>query len=62
MNEENLSKLASYSQAKKFCNFKENNENNKKRHGLLYNLVFGQNGGGNIAKDLKNIGKILNNK
>jgi hypothetical protein len=47
--------LTSYEQAKKICDFKDN----KSKHGLLYNLVFGQNAGGNISQKLKKIGKNL---
>jgi len=50
-----LSKVTSYTQAKKQCNYKGTNKEN---HGLLYDLMFGQNGGG-IAKELKNIGKKI---
>ena len=58
--EEGLSKLASYDQAKKVCNF---TEAKKGDHGLLYNLVFGnQSGGKNLAKELKKIGKNLSRK
>jgi hypothetical protein len=58
--EEGLSKLASYDQAKKVCNFTEAKKDN---HGLLYNLVFGnQSGGKNLAKELKKIGKNLSRK
>jgi hypothetical protein len=58
--EEGLSKLSSYDQAKKVCNF---TEAKKAHHGLLYNLVFGnQNGGKNLTKELKKIGKNLSRK
>ena len=50
-----FSVLSSYEQAKKICDFKDN----KKKHGLFYNLVFGQNAGGNISHKLKKIGKNL---
>lgn len=56
--EEGLSKLTSYTQAKKQCNYKGNNKEN---HGLMYDLMFGQKGGG-IAKELKNIGKKISAK
>ena len=63
-NEDGLSALTSYKQAKKTCNFNINTGKpvTKENHGLLYNLIFGQNGGGNISKELKNIGKKLSKK
>jgi len=57
INQENMSPVTSYDQAKKVCGF--NKGNAKKEHGLLYNLIFGQNGGG-IAKELKHIGRKIN--
>ena len=56
-NEDRFTKMSSFEQAKKVCNFKDAaNE----KHGLLYNLVFGkQSGGGNITKELKKLGKKL---
>jgi len=58
--EEGLTKLASYDQAKKVCNFIGPK---KQHHGLLYNLVFGnQSGGKNLTKELKKIGKGLSGK
>ena len=58
--EEGLTKLASYEQAKKVCNF---TQSKKEEHGLLYNLVFGnQSGGKNHTKELKKIGKNLSGK
>jgi hypothetical protein len=60
-NEVGLSALTSYKQAKKICNY-PGKDKIKENHGLLYNLIFGQNGGGNISKELKNIGKNLNKK
>lgn len=54
INQEYLSKLVSYEQAKKVCNYKEKN---KEKHGLLYNLLLGQNGGGDLTKQLKKLGK-----
>lgn len=55
---ENLSPVVSFNQAKKTCSFKEpNNE----KHGLLYGLLFGQKGG-NITKEIKEIGKKLSRK
>jgi hypothetical protein len=53
----NLSKLVSYDQAKKMCWKKES----KEKHGLLYDILFGQKGG-SITKELKKIGKNLNRK
>ena len=53
---DHLSKLSSYEQAKKICNMKQPL---KETHGFLYNLLFGQNGGGNIAKELKRIHKSI---
>jgi hypothetical protein len=60
-NEGGLSALTSYKQAKKSCNYPDKNAA-KEKHGLLYDLMFGQNGGGNISKELKNIGKNLSRK
>lgn len=58
--EEGLTKLSSYEQAKKVCNF---TTPKKEQHGLLYNLVFGnQSGGKNLTKELKKIGKNLSSK
>jgi hypothetical protein len=55
--ENNLTKLVSYDQAAKVCNFKTPHPED---HGLLYDLVFGkQSGGGNIKKELKKLGKKL---
>ena len=54
----NLSPSVSYEQATKTCITKEIR---KTKHGFLYNLLLGQNGGG-IAKDLKKIGKNLSSK
>jgi hypothetical protein len=56
VNEENLTPLTSFNMAKKTCsNIKETVGS---KHGLLYNMIFGQKGG-NITKELKNIGKKL---
>ena len=55
-NKENLSPVVSDNQAKKTCSFKEPT---KVKHGLLYSLLFGQKGGGNITKEIKEIGKKL---
>lgn len=55
-NKENLSKIVSDVQAKKTCVFTESG--NKEKHGLLYGLLFGQKGG-NIIKEIKEIGKKI---
>jgi hypothetical protein len=55
VNKENLTPLVSYDQAIKTCNFIVKP---KEKHGLLYNLIFGQSGG-NIGKELKKINKNL---
>jgi len=54
----NLSKVVSYDQAKKTCDFKPVE---KEKHGLLSSLIFGNNqsGGGNITKQLKKISKTI---
>jgi len=54
--ERNLSPSVSYEQATKKCPIINKNF---EKHGLLYNLIFGQKGG-NITKQLKDIGKKLN--
>jgi hypothetical protein len=57
--EDGLTQLVTNKQAKKVCSFKDDNS---KKHGLLYNLIIGNNGqagGGNIAKQLKKIGNYL---
>jgi hypothetical protein len=59
INQDNLSPLSSYTQAKKTCSFKEPS---KDKHGLLYDLLFGGQKGGNLTKELKNIGKKLSRK
>ena len=56
---DNLSPLVGYKQAKKTCS---SDLKPKEKHGLLYNLIFGQKGGDNISKDLKKIGKQLSRK
>jgi hypothetical protein len=58
INKEQLSLAVSYKQAKKTCNYKELA---KEKHGLLYNMLFGQSGG-DITKELKNIGKKVYHK
>jgi hypothetical protein len=59
INKENLSALSSLAQAKKTCLY---NEPIKEKHALLYNVLFGQKGGKNFIKELKNIGKKLSQK
>jgi hypothetical protein len=59
ISKDHLSPLASYNQAKKTCSFKEPS---KEKHGLLYDLLFGGQKGGNLTKELKNIGKKLSHK
>lgn len=58
INKEYLSKLVSNKQAKKICSY---NETLQSKHGALYSMLFGQSGG-NITKELKNIGKHLHRK
>lgn len=53
---ENLSPYIEVEQAKKTCKIVE-----PKEHGFLYNLVFGQNGGSQLVRDLKKLNKKLNN-
>ncbi len=55
---EKLTLAVSSKQAKKTCNYKEPT---KEKHGLLYNMVFGQSGG-DITKELKNISKKIYRK
>jgi hypothetical protein len=57
-NEVGLGPLSSYKQAKKTCNVQGTIT---EKHGLLYHLIFGQKGG-NISKELKNIGKKMSSK
>lgn len=52
--ENNLSTSVSYKQAKKTCS----KSTIKQKHGLLYDLLIGQNGGG-IANEIKKVGKKL---
>lgn len=52
INPENLSPYIEVEQAKKTCKIVE-----PKEHGFLYNLVFGQNGGAQLVKDLKKFKK-----
>lgn len=54
-----LSAAVSNEQAKKICNNKLDNSP-KRKHGLLYTLIFGQKGG-RISNELKKIGKNLDN-
>lgn len=53
--ETNLSESVSYNQAIKKCPIVNKNV---EKHGFLYNLIFGQKGGG-ITKQLKKIGKHM---
>ena len=53
---DNLSKVVSYEQAKKTCDFKPVE---KEKHGLLSDLLFGKQSGGNITKQLKKISKTI---
>jgi len=57
---ENLTSIVSSKQADKICNIKGSSTSSK--HGLLYNLVFPQSGGKNLAKDLRHLGKKLSGK
>lgn len=60
INPENLTPVVSDEQAiKSVCTSSSQNDK-KEKHGLLYNLVFGQKGGSNIAKDLKKLNKQKN--
>ena len=54
ISENNLTPLVSYKQATKTCP----KSIHKKKHGLLYDLLIGQNGGG-IANEIKRVGKNL---
>lgn len=56
LNKDNLTSIVSDVQAKKSCVFKE--PSSKEKHGLLYSLLFGQKGG-NIIKEIKEIGKKI---
>jgi hypothetical protein len=58
INETSLTPLVSYNQATKKCSFVEPK---KEKHGFLYNLLIGQNGG-NLTKELKKINKNLSSK
>jgi hypothetical protein len=58
ISKENLTPLVSYNQAKKTCSYKEPI---KEKHGLLYNILFGNQSGGSLKKELKSIGKKLSN-
>lgn len=57
--QDNLSKVVSYEQAKKTCDFKPVE---KEKHGLLSDLLFGKQSGGNITKQLKKISKTITKK
>jgi hypothetical protein len=59
ISKDNLSPSVSYDQAKKTCSFKEPM---KEKHGLLYDILFGGQKGGQLTKELKNIGKRLSRK
>ena len=59
ISKDNLSPSVSYEQAKKTCSFKEVT---KEKHGLLYDMLFGGQKGGQLTKELKNIGKRLSRK
>ena len=59
ISKDNLSPSVSYEQAKKTCSFKEVT---KEKHGLLYDILFGGQKGGQLTKELKNIGKRLSRK
>ena len=54
---DNMSPVVSFDQAKKTCSFKP--QVNNAKHGFLYNLFIG---GGNISKEIKNAGKVLSRK
>jgi hypothetical protein len=54
--ETNLSALVSNDQAKKT---RTSNNSNKSKHGLLYELLFQQNGGKQMIKEIKTAGNIL---
>jgi hypothetical protein len=57
VNNDNMSPITSFDQAKKTCSFKPQSTNSKQ--GFLYNLI---KGGGNISKEIKNASKILSRK
>ena len=57
INQDDLSAVTSYDQAKKTC--VNNKEQVKEKHGLLYNMLFGQKGG-NLVKELKKLSKNKN--
>jgi hypothetical protein len=59
ISKEQLSKVVSYQQAKKTCAF---NPVAKEKHGLLSELIFGKQSGGNLTKELKNISKTYFSK
>ena len=56
INNDNMSPVVSFDQAKKTCSFKPQVTNGKT--GFLYNLFKG----GNISKEIKNAGKVLSRK
>jgi len=55
INEDKMSGLTSYKQAKKTCSL--NNQQKKEKHGILYDALFGDQQGGKIIKELKKLGK-----
>jgi hypothetical protein len=59
INKEHLSTMVSYQQAKKTCDFKPVS---KEKHGLLSELFFGKQSGGNLTKELKKISKTYFSK
>ena len=61
ISKEDLSALVGYKQAKKTC-INNAKPKEKEKHGLLYNLIFGQKGGDKITQDLKKLGKQLSRK
>lgn len=62
INPDNLTPLVSDAQAVKgICTAPSTQTEKNEKHGLLYNLVFGQKGG-SIAKDLKKLKKYTKNK
>jgi hypothetical protein len=59
ISKDNLSPSVSYEQARKTCSYKEPLG---EKHGLLYDILFGGQRGGNLTKELKQIGKKLSKK
>ena len=58
MNPDHLSAMTSYEQAKKTCNIKANE---KTKHGLLYNLIFSGGASKDLVREIKKVGKKINN-